>query len=140
MARRRAPMTTLTASPAWKALAEHQRKLEPVHLRDLFAADPSRGERFACEGVGLHLHFFKNTVTEAPLRLPPPPAESAALRGRIDAMFRGERINSTEDRAVLHVALRAPRGTSIRTDGEDVVPAVHSVLDQMSGFCERVRG
>jgi glucose-6-phosphate isomerase len=133
-------MTTLTASPAWKALAEHHRELEPVHLRDLFGADPGRGERFACEAVGLLLDYSKNRITEETLRLLLALAEASGLRRRIDAMFGGERINATEDRAVLHVALRAPRGASIRTDGEDVVPAVHAVLDQMSAFCERVRG
>jgi glucose-6-phosphate isomerase len=132
-------MTTPTASPAWKALAEHHRELEPVHLRELFAADPGRGERFACQAVDLLLDYSKNRITEETLRLLLALAESSGLRRRIDAMFGGERINTTEDRAVLHVALRAPRGTSIRTDGADVVPAVHAVLDQMSAFCERVR-
>jgi glucose-6-phosphate isomerase len=132
-------MTTLTTSSAWKALAENHRQLAPVHLRELFAADPSRGERFACEAVGLLLDYSKNRITEETLRLLLALAESANLRARIDAMFRGERINVTEDRAVLHVALRAPRGASIRADGEDVVPAVHEVLGRMSAFCERVR-
>jgi glucose-6-phosphate isomerase len=124
----------------WKALAEHANKIEGLHLRSLFAEDPGRGERFGAEAVGVYLDYSKNRITDQTLRLLLSLAEAAGLRERIDAMFRGEKINVTEDRAVLHVALRAPRDASIRVDGEDVVPGVHAVLDRMAAFANRVRG
>jgi glucose-6-phosphate isomerase len=132
-------VTALTRSPVWKALEEHRAKLEHVHLRDLFAAEPGRGERMTAEACGLHLDYSKNRLNDETLRLLLELAESAGLRERIDAMFRGEKINTTEGRAVLHVALRAPRGAEIVVDGENVVPEVHAVLDKMAAFCERVR-
>ncbi len=132
-------MTPLTQQPAWKALQEHKRKLEGLHLRDLFAEDPERGERLTAEACGLYLDYSKNLVTDETLRLLLELVENAGLRDRIDAMFGGEKINVTERRAVLHVALRTPRDATIRVDGEDVVPAVHAVLDKMAGFAERVR-
>jgi glucose-6-phosphate isomerase len=129
----------LTQRPAWKALAAHYRKVRELHLRALFADDPKRGGRMTAEAAGLYLDYSKNRVTDETLRLLLQLAEESGLRGRIDAMFRGEKINVTEDRAVLHVALRAPRGTSIVMDGENVVPQVHAVLDKMSDFSNRVR-
>jgi len=124
---------------AWRALAQHAREIERLHLRELFAGDPERGERFACEAAGLHLDYSKNRATEETLALLLQLAEEMGLRARIDAMFRGERINATEGRAALHVALRAPRDARIPLDGEDVVPQVHAVLDRMAMFAERVR-
>ncbi len=129
----------LTQCPAWRALLAHRREIEELHLRELFAADPGRAERLSLDAVGLHLDYAKNLVTDETLRLLLELAESVGLRARIDAMFRGERINVTENRAVLHVALRAPRDVSILVDGEDVVPEVHAVLDRMAAFTERVR-
>jgi glucose-6-phosphate isomerase len=130
----------LTRRPAWQALAEHFAQLQHVHLRQLFADDPGRGVRFAAEGAGLYLDYSKQRVTGETLKLLLQLAGECDLRGRIDAMFRGEKINVTEQRAVLHVALRAPRGTSILVDGENVVPRVHEVLDRMADFADRVRG
>ena len=130
----------LTARPAWRALAEHHARIRETHLRELFAADPARGERLAVEALGLYLDYSKNRITDETLRLLLELAEESGLRTRIDAMFRGEKINITEDRAVLHVALRAPRGATILVDGENVVPKVHAVLDKMAGFANRVRG
>jgi glucose-6-phosphate isomerase len=124
---------------AWKALEAHSKQIRETHLRSLFADDPKRGERFAVEALGIYLDYSKNLVTDETLRLLIQVAEESGLRTRIDAMFRGEKINITEKRAVLHVALRAPRGTSILVDGEDVVPSVHAVLDRMSDFSNRVR-
>ncbi len=129
----------LTQRPAWKALSEHYRQIRDVHLRTLFDRDPHRGERFAVEGAGLYLDYSKHRVTEDTMRLLFDLARDSGLRERIDAMFAGERINITENRAVLHVALRAPRGSSIMVDGENVVPAVHAVLDRMSDFSRRIR-
>jgi glucose-6-phosphate isomerase len=129
----------LTARPAWRALAEHHARIRKTHLRELFAADPARGERLAVEALGLYLDYSKNRITDETLLLLLQLAEESWLRTRIDAMFRGERINITEDRAVLHVALRAPRGATILVDGENVVPKVHAVLDKMSDFVNRVR-
>ena len=128
-----------TARPAWKALAAHHQQVRELHLRKLFAEDPTRGERMTVEAVGLYLDYSKNRITDETLRLLLQLAEESGLRARIDAMFRGDKINLTEDRAVLHVALRAPRGTSIVVDGENVVPQVHAVLDKMADFCNRVR-
>jgi glucose-6-phosphate isomerase len=129
----------LTQRPAWKGLESHYRQVRELHLRRLFADDPSRGDRLTVEAVGLYLDYSKNRVTDETLRLLLQLAEESGLRGRIDAMFRGDRINLTENRAVLHVALRAPRGTSIVVDGENVVPGVHEVLDRMADFSNRVR-
>jgi glucose-6-phosphate isomerase len=130
----------LTAHPAWKALQVHARAMRRVHLRDLFARDPRRGPRMTVEAAGWMLDYSKNRATKDTLRLLIRLAEESGLRRRIRAMFRGDKINVTEDRAVLHVALRAPRDESIEVDGEDVVPAVHAVLDKMAAFCDRVRG
>jgi len=139
-------MANTTAKPAplrqraaWAALEAHHRKVAPLHLRALFADDPKRGERLTLEAAGIYLDYSKNRVTDETLSLLLRLAEESGLRERIDAMFRGDKINLTEKRAVLHVALRAPKGTSIRVDGEDVVPQVHAVLDRMSTFADRVR-
>ncbi len=132
--------TTLTGRPAWKALGDHYQQVRDTHLRTLFAEDPQRGERLTVEAAGLYLDYSKNRVTDETLRLLLRLADESGLRARIDAMFRGEKINVTENRAVLHVALRAPAGESIVVDGEDVVPQVHQVLDKMSLFVGRVRG
>src|SRR6266852_1402706 len=123
----------------WRALEEHYQKIRHLHLRDLFATDPKRGERLTAEAAGLYLDYSKNRVTDETLQLLLQLAEESGLRDRIDAMFRGDKINITEKRAVLHTALRAPRGASIMVDGEDVVPQVHAVLDKMSAFAERIR-
>ncbi len=132
----KAPITT---TAAWHALAAHAKTMRSRHLRELFAADPQRGERLRLQACGIYLDYAKNRVDEQTLRLLLALADEAQLRARIDAMFAGERINATEDRAVLHVALRAPRGADIRVDGRNVVPEVHAVLERMSAFCERVR-
>src|SRR5580698_9335581 len=124
---------------AWKALDAHYKELKKSHLRDLFADDPKRGERLTAEALGIYLDYSKNLATDETLRLLIQLAEESNLRPRIDAMFRGEKINITEKRAVLHVALRAPRGQSIVVDGENVVPKVHDVLDRMADFSNRVR-
>jgi glucose-6-phosphate isomerase len=124
---------------AWKALEEHHSKVKDLHLRKLFADDPQRGQRLAVEAVGIYLDYSKNRITDETIDLLIQLAEESALRPRIDAMFRGDKINITERRAVLHVALRAPAGTSILVDGENVVPQVHAVLDKMAAFCNRVR-
>jgi glucose-6-phosphate isomerase len=129
----------LTQRPAWKALETHYQQVRDVHLRTLFAEDPHRGERFAAEAVGVYYDYSKNRVTAETMRLLLNLAEESGLRARIDAMFRGEKINVTEQRAVLHVALRAPRGEQIFVDGKDVVPEVHAVLDKMADFSNRVR-
>jgi glucose-6-phosphate isomerase len=133
------PSPSIARGAAWAALDAHRRQVEPQHLRDLFAADPGRGERLALEAAGIYLDYSKNRITDETLRLLLALAEEAGLRGRIDAMFRGDRINGPEDRAVLHVALRAPRDATIRVDGENVVPGVHAVLDRMAAFADRVR-
>jgi glucose-6-phosphate isomerase len=129
----------LTARPAWKALGEHYQKIRDVHLRTLFGEDPKRGERFTLEAAGLYLDYSKHRINADTMRLLLALAEETGLRGRIDAMFAGEKINVTEGRAVLHVALRAPRGATIMTDGKNVVPEVHAVLDRMAAFSRRVR-
>ncbi len=129
----------LTARPAWKALQGHYEKVKDLHLKELFASDPKRGERLTAEAVGIFLDYSKHRVTDETLALLLQLAEESGLRERIDAMFRGEKINITEQRAVLHVALRAPRGASIVVDGENVVPQVHAVLDKMTEFANRVR-
>jgi glucose-6-phosphate isomerase len=130
----------LTKRKAWKALQTHYEQLRGLHLRKLFADDPKRGERMTAEAVGVFLDYSKNRITDETVKLLIQLAEESGLRSQIDAMFRGEKINFTEKRAVLHVALRAPKGTSIVVDGENVVPQVHAVLDKMSDFSNRVRG
>src|SRR5437667_8064585 len=125
--------------PAWKALRAHHEKVGHLHLRRLVADDPRRGERLTAEAVGVYLDYSKHRITDETLGLLLQLAEASGLRGRIDAMFRGDRINVTEGRAVLHVALRAPRGASIVLDGENVVDQVHAVLDRMTEFANRVR-
>jgi len=130
----------LTQRQAWRALQQHYSTVRDLHLRDLFAEDPQRGQRLSVEGVGLYLDYSKNRITDETLRLLLQLAGECGLRERIDAMFSGEHINVTEDRAVLHVALRAPQNESLQVDGQNVVPEVHAVLDKMSRFCERVRG
>src|ERR1700723_2344619 len=134
-----AEIQSLTGRSGWKALESHHQKIRELHLRQLFADDPKRGERLITEAVGLFLDYSKNRVTDETIQLLFQLAEECGLRARIDAMFAGEKINITENRAVLHVALRAPKGTSILVDGEDVVPQVHAVLDKMSEFADRVR-
>ncbi len=131
---------SLTQRPQWRALTEHRGQIEHRHLRELFAADRSRGERLVAEAAGLYLDFSKNRITDETLRLLQALAEACAIRERIDAMFRGDKINATEQRAVLHVALRAPPGERFLVDGRNVVPDVHAVLDRMAAFSDRVRG
>jgi len=129
----------LTTRQAWKALEDHLGTIRRLHLRTLFADDATRGERLTAEAVGIYLDYSKNRVNDETVALLCRLAEECGLRQRIDAMFRGDKINLTENRAVLHVALRAPRGTSIVVDGRDVVPEVHAVLDRMADFSNRVR-
>ena len=128
-----------TKRTGWSALASHYKSASRLHLRQLFADDPKRGERMTVEAVGLYLDYSKNRVTDETLKLLVQLAEESGLRERIDAMFRGDKINITEKRAVLHIALRAPRDASILVDGKNVVPEVHSVLDKMADFSNRVR-
>src|SRR5262249_32974564 len=130
---------SVTERGAWNALVAHYQNVRELHLRKLFADDPKRGERMTTDAVGLFLDYSKNRVTDETLKLLVQLANESGLRERIDAMFRGDKINITENRAVLHVALRAPRGASIMVDGGNVVPEVHSVLDKMADFCNRVR-
>jgi glucose-6-phosphate isomerase len=125
--------------PAWKALETHYRQVRDRHLRELFSADPGRGGRLTAEAAGLFLDYSKHRVTDETLKLLVKLADESDLRGRIDAMFRGDPINVTEHRSVLHVALRAPKGQSIVVDGKDVVPEVHAVLDEMARFSEKIR-
>jgi glucose-6-phosphate isomerase len=132
-------MTVTTHLPAWKALETHARTMQDVHLRTLFADDSSRGERLTVEAAGLFLDYSKNRITDETIRLLVQLAVESGLQARIDAMFRGDKINITENRAVLHVALRAPRNASMFVDGKNVVPDVHAVLDKMSDFANRVR-
>ncbi|WP_435005565.1 glucose-6-phosphate isomerase [Tundrisphaera lichenicola] len=132
-------MATLNDRDSWKALQAHHSTIQGRHLRQLFADDPKRGESMTAEAVGIHLDYSKNRATDETMGLLLKLAEDVGLRGRIDAMFRGEKINVTENRAVLHVALRSPKGESIVVDGQDVVPEVHAVLDKMAAFAERVR-
>jgi glucose-6-phosphate isomerase len=131
--------SALTQRPAWKALQTHYETMRHRHLRQLFADDPRRGERFAADAAGLYLDYSKNRITGETLRLLLDLAEACGLRARIDAMFSGEKINMTEQRAVLHVALRAPKGEPIVVDGTDVVPGVHDVLDRMAAFADQIR-
>ena len=140
-------MTTITSAPlkplnqraAWKALTAHAKRVQALHLRDLFAQDPQRGQRLTLEAAGLFLDYSKNRITDRTLGLLAKLAGESGLRARIDAMFAGEKINCTEDRAVLHVALRAPEGSTIAVDGKNVVPGVHAVLAKMADFADRVR-
>jgi glucose-6-phosphate isomerase len=139
-----ARVESITGNPvvkrqAWKALEAHSKDIQKSHLRNLFADDPKRGERLTLEAVGIYFDYSKNLITDETLKLLLQLAEESGLRARIDAMFRGDKINITEKRAVLHVALRAPRGTSIVVDGVNVVPEVHAVLDKMTDFSNRVR-
>ena len=129
----------LRSRPAWRALEAHHEEVRNLHLRDLFAADSTRGDRLALEAAGLYLDYSKNRITDETVRLLVRLAGESGLRDRIDAMFRGERINVTEDRSVLHVALRMPREASLVVDGRDVVKDVHEVLDRMAAFADRVR-
>jgi glucose-6-phosphate isomerase len=129
----------LVERTAWKRLEAHHKKVGALHLRELFADDPTRGERMALEAVGLYLDYSKNRITDETLKLLLDLAQESSLRARIDAMFSGEKINITEKRAVLHIALRAPQGASIMVDGVNVVPWVHAELDKMSNFSNRVR-
>jgi len=129
----------LATRKAWKALHTHYEKVRQFHLRNLFVEDPKRGTRMTAEAEGIFLDYSKNRITDETLELLLQLAEESGLRTRIDAMFRGEKINITEKRAVLHVALRAPQGTFIVVDGENVVPQVHAVLDRMADFSNRVR-
>lgn len=132
-------VSSLTARAEWKALQAHDAMMKNVHLRELFAADSERGEHLTAEAAGLYLDYSKQRVTDDTLRLLRELADACGLRERIAAMFRGEHINTTENRAVLHIALRAPRDARIEVDGHDVVPEVHAVLDRMAAFAERVR-
>jgi len=129
----------MTERKAWKALTDHYEQIRHLHLRSLFANDPTRGERMTVEDVGLFLDYSKNRITDDTIALLIALAEESGLRSRIDAMFRGDKINITENRAVLHVALRAPKNTSIIVDGENVVPQVHAVLDRMADVSNRIR-
>ncbi len=132
-------MPALTSLPAWKALQTHHSQIGAKHLRQLFADDPGRGERLTAEAEGVFLDYSKNRITNETLKLLVKLAEECKLRDRIDALFRGDKINVTEARAVLHTALRAPRGAAIIVDGKNVVPDVHAVLDRMADFSNRVR-
>jgi glucose-6-phosphate isomerase len=132
-------MTALTDTPSWQALTAHYARIKNLHLRTLFADDPGRAERFSAEGAGLFLDYSKNRITDETVRLLLQLAEERGVAKRRDAMFAGEKINTTERRAVLHVALRAPRGTRIEVDGADVVPDVHRVLDAIVDFATRLR-
>ncbi|MBW4054691.1 MAG: glucose-6-phosphate isomerase [Proteobacteria bacterium] len=134
-----ATILPLTQLPAWQALEAHYQKIKNVHLRQFFADDPQRGTRFTIEDVGFYFDYSKNRITEETIRLLLGLADESGLRERIDAMFSGKKINTTENRAVLHVALRAPRDQSIIVDGANVVPRVHEVLDRMATFADRVR-
>jgi glucose-6-phosphate isomerase len=132
-------ITTLTKRKAWKALGIHFKKISKLHLRKLFADDPKRGQRLTLEAAGIFLDYSKHRINDQTIKLLLQLADESRLRERIEAMFSGEKINITEKRAVLHVALRAPKGSSIVVDGENVVPGVHAVLDKMASFCDRVR-
>ena len=129
----------LTEGTAWIALREHYDTIKDVHIRDLFAKDPGRGARLACDAQGIYLDYSKNRLTDDTMRLLLDLANSAGMRTAIDAMFRGDKLNMTENRAVLHVALRAPAGATMKVDGENVVPKVHAVIEKMAGFANRVR-
>jgi glucose-6-phosphate isomerase len=130
----------LRETEAWRALEQHANEIRATHLRDLFAADPVRGERLCVEAEGIYLDYSKNRINDETIKLLLALAEERGVAERRDAMFAGDKINVTESRAVLHVALRAPKGERIEVDGDDVVPMVHEVLDRMSGFADRIRG
>ena len=132
-------MPPLRRRPAWALLEKHYQKLKAIHLHQLFADDRERGESPAIEAAGLYLDYSKNRITDETLRLLLQLAHESGLRDRIDGMFRGDKINVSENRAVLHVALRAPRGATIMHDGRNVVPEVHAVLDRMADFANRLR-
>jgi glucose-6-phosphate isomerase len=132
-------ITPLKQLPAWQALQAHAESLRSTHLRQLFADDPTRGERLNAEAAGIFLDYSKHRITDETLKLFSKLAEESGLRAHIDAMFRGDKINITENRAVLHTALRAPKGASIVVDGENVVPEVHAVLDKMAAFADSIR-
>jgi glucose-6-phosphate isomerase len=134
-----ATIQPLTKRKAWKALKLHHKQVQSSHLRDLFEKDPKRAQQFTLETLGIYLDYSKNRITEKTMKLLLDLAKESGLQARIDAMFRGDKINITENRAVLHVALRAPKGETIVVDGKNVVPDVHAVLDKMSAFCNRVR-
>src|SRR5882724_1602242 len=134
----KATVKPLTRRKAWKGLASHYKRTKELSLRKLFASDPGRGVRLTAEATGLFLDYSKNRITDETLKLLFELAKESGLRAAIDAMFRGEKINLTENRAVLHVALRAPKGASLTVDGKNVVPEVHAVLDKMAGFSRRV--
>ena len=132
-------MPSLTKTPAYAALKSHADTIKPAHLRDLFAKDPTRGQRLTAEAVGLYFDYSKHRITDETIKLLLALADASGLKARTDAMFRGDKINVTEDRSVLHVALRAPRGSSIMVNGKNVVDDVHAVLDRMASFCDRIR-
>ena len=132
-------MTTLSERRCWQGLSRHHEDVKDLHLRDLFAADPARGERLVAEGAGLYLDYSKNRITDETIQLLRALAEQSGVPDRIEAMFAGEHINVSEDRAVLHVALRMPRSASLIVDGVDVVKQVHEVLDRMAAFSDRIR-
>src|SRR5579862_9340000 len=132
-------LSPLRSRKAWVALDSHHQAIKDVHLRQLFAQDGKRGERLAAEGAGVYLDYSKNRINDETISLLLDLARECGLRERIDAMFRGDKINVSEKRAVLHVALRAPAGSSITVDGENVVPAVQAVLARMEAFARRVR-
>ena len=134
-----APAQLLSERPAWKALAAHYQTIRNLHLRQMFAEDPRRGERYTAEVAGIYLDYSKNRITDETLRLLLRLAEECGLRERIAAMFRGERINATEKRAVLHTVLRAPKTERVIVDGVDVVPGVHAVLERMAALSRQVR-
>ena len=132
-------MRSTSKHAARQALEDHHETMRGLHLRNLFADDPTRGKRMTAEAAGVYLDYSKNRINDETLTLLIELAEQSGLRARIDAMFRGEKINVTENRAVLHVALRAPKGASIVVDGKNVVPEVHAVLDKMADFANRIR-
>src|SRR3982751_567057 len=132
-------MSALREVPAWSQLQSHYEQIRGTHLRELFASDPERGKRLVAEGAGLYLDFSKNRVSDETLMLLGALAQQRGVAERREAMFAGEHINVSEDRAVLHVALRMPRSRSLVVDGVDVVKEVHETLDRMAAFCERVR-
>src|SRR5262249_52289107 len=135
----RAETHSAVGGAAWKALESHYKKVRKLHLRKLFADDPTRGERLTASALGIELDYSKNRITDQTLKLLFQLAKDAGLQKRIAAMFSGSKINITENRAVLHTALRAPAGASIVVDGQNVVPQVHAVLDRMAGFCDQLR-
>jgi glucose-6-phosphate isomerase len=135
-----AGLLPLTERPFFQALLAHFQQVKALHLRQLFAGDPGRGERLTAEAAGLYLDYSKNRLTDETLRLLVQLAEESGLKARIEAMFRGDKINVTEKRAVLHVALRAPKGAAIMVEGDNVVPQVHEVLAKMTAFARQIRG